>query len=296
MSVRGGRFEGKVAFITGGGHGQGRIHAVRFAEEGADVVVVDVCQQVDSAVPFPMADEDELKRTAQLVEERGGRCIARQADVRDVSALRAVADEAVSVFGGIDIAVANAGIISFQNFDEITDDTWDAVIDVNLKGVWNTIRAVVPAMKAGRRGGSIIATSSAAGLRGQVPYCHYVASKHGVVGLAKALANELAPWRIRLNTVHPTGVGEDTTGRESTSFMGTMSAGNSDPRIFADPVFLAGATNRLPDVRTPFEGTNPTPVVEPIDIANAVLFLASDEARYITGVQLPVDAGNTVKP
>ena len=292
----GGRFEGKVVFITGGGHGQGRIHALRFAEEGADVVVVDVCQPVDSAVPFPMADENDLKRTAELVEERGARCIARQADVRDINVLRAVAAEAVETFGGIDIAVANAGIITFQYFDDITDETWDAVIDVNLKGAWNTARAVVPAMKAAQRGGSIIITSSAAGLRGQMPYCHYVASKHGVVGLAKALANELAPWRIRVNTVHPTGVAEDTTGRESTSVMGTLGALNADPRVLQDPVFLAGAGNRLPNVHLPFDENAPTPVIEPIDIANAVLFLASDEARYITGVQLPVDAGSTVKP
>ncbi|MCU1389914.1 MAG: short-chain dehydorgenase/reductase [Ilumatobacteraceae bacterium] len=291
-----GRFEGKVVFITGGGHGQGRMHALRFAEEGADIVVVDVCHPVDSAVPYPMADENELRRTAELVEERGRRCIARPADVRDVDLLRAVADEAVERFGAIDIAVASAGIISFQHFDDITDATWDAVIDVNLKGAWNTARAVVPAMKAGRRGGSIIITSSAAGLRGQMPYCHYVASKHGVVGLAKALANELAPWRIRVNTVHPTGVAMDSTGRESDSLMGTLGAANSDPAIMSDPLFLAGAGNRLPNQANPFDDDSPVPVIEPVDVANAVMFLASDEARYITGAQLPVDAGNTVKP
>ena len=295
-SGRSGRFDGKVVFITGGGVGQGRMHALRFAEEGADVVVVDVCHTVDSAVPYPMADENDLRRTAELVEARGARCIARQADVRDIDVLRSMAAEAVETFGEIDIAVANAGIISFQYFDEITDDTWDAVVDVNMKGAWNTARAVVPAMQAGRRGGSIVITSSAAGLRGQMPYCHYVASKHGVVGLAKALANELAPWRIRVNTVHPTGVGDDSTGRESASSMGTKGAANADPRVFADPVFLAGAGNRFPDLRTAFDEIAPTPVVEPIDIANAVLFLASDEARYITGVQLPVDAGSTIKP
>ena len=296
IPTRSGRFEGKVVFITGGAHGQGRIHALRFAEEGADVVIVDACQTIDSAVQYPMANEDDLRHTAKMVEERGARCIARQADVRDGALMCAVAEEAVATFGGIDIAVANAGIISFQYLEEIADETWDAIIDVNLKGVWNTVRAVVPTMKAAQRGGSIIATSSAAGLRGQMPYCHYAAAKHGVVGLAKSLANELAPWRIRVNTVHPTGVAEDTTGRDSTSFMGTLAMPNLPERIVTDPVFLAGAANRLPDVKTPFENTTPTYTVEPIDVANAVLFLASDEARYITGVQLPVDAGSTVKP
>lgn len=291
-----GRVEGKVAFITGGAHGQGRCHALRLAEEGADIVVVDIDHDINAAVPYPMGRAEELQETAQAVEKLGRRCIARVADVRDFAALRSVVAEAVTELGHIDIVSINHGIISFQPFDEITEETWRDVVDVNLTGVWNTFRAVVPPMKEAQRGGSIVITSSVAGIRGQVPYVHYAATKHGVVGMAKSMANELAPWRIRVNTLHPTGVGLDYSGRGADSFMGTRSVEVVGPIAMTNPVFLAGAGNRLPDYRAPFEDSTPVGAVDPIDVSNALLFLGSDEARYITGVQLPVDAGNTVKP
>ncbi|MGD9795328.1 MAG: mycofactocin-coupled SDR family oxidoreductase [Acidimicrobiia bacterium] len=290
-----GRVEGKVAFITGGAHGQGRSHALLLAEQGADIVVIDACSPMPG-VPYPMGTAEDLATTVRLVEERDRRCLSFVADVRDFSALRAAADATAAEFGHIDIVAVNHGVITFNYFEEIPEQAWDTVLDVNVKGVWNTVRAVAPHMKAAERGGSIVITSSMAGLRGHAAYSHYVASKHAVTGLAKSLANELAPYRIRVNTVHPTGVAVDFTGRESDSFMGTRSFEGADPRIAEDPLMALNAMNRLPDHQAPFEDSTPVVMLEPIDISNAVLFLASDESRYITGVQLPVDAGCNVKP
>jgi (+)-trans-carveol dehydrogenase len=275
-----GRVEGKVAFITGAARGQGRSHAIRLAEEGADIIAVDLCEQIES-VPFPMSTPSDLAETVSLVEALDRRIVTSQADVRDYDALKAALDAGVAEFGRLDIVCANAGIGSVGLAHELPEQTWRDVIDVNLTGVWHATKAATPHLIAGGRGGSMILTSSSVGLMAFPNIGHYVSAKHGVVGLMRALALELAPHWIRVNSVHPTNV--DT------------------------PMIMNEATMRLflPEVEHPTReefGTSAqqmnalqVPWVEAIDISNAVLFLASDEARYITGVTLPVDAGALLK-
>ena len=275
-----GRVEGKVAFITGAARGQGRSHALRLAQEGADIIAVDICRQMDS-VHYPMGTTEDLQQTVKDVEALDRRIVAIEADVRDFTALKAAVDEGVAELGRLDIVCGNAGIAGFGRAEELSDAEWGDMIDVNLTGVWHTAKAAIPHLKAGGNGGSIILTSSTAGLMGIENSAHYVAAKHGVVGLMRTLALELAPDMIRVNTVHPTGVDTDMI-QNSTIY-----------KLFA------------PDLDNPtrdqigerFQALNvlPIPWVEPVDISNAVLFLASDEARYITGVTLPVDAGSTAK-
>ncbi|MEB3070642.1 mycofactocin-coupled SDR family oxidoreductase [[Mycobacterium] vasticus] len=282
-----GRVQDKVVFITGAGIGQGRSHAVQLAQEGADIVAVDVCHQVSDKVRYAYATESDLDETRKLVEKEGRRCVTAVADVRDIDAMKAAAAQGVGELGRIDAVLANAGVCTFHKDGSltITEDLFDLVVDTNLKGVWNTIQATAPHLIAAG-GGSIVITSSAAGIRGQVPYAHYVASKHGVVGLMKAFANELAPHRIRVNTIHPTGV---------------MTAMGGDPSAYEcaepQPLFVAGAANMLPDLDAPADQPySAVPILTAAEISKTVLFLVSDDARYITGVQLPVDAGNVNKP
>ena len=282
-----GRVQDKVVFITGAGGGQGRSRAVTLASEGADIVAVDVCRQVSEKVRYAYSTEADLEETRKLVENTGRRCLTVVADVRDGDAMKDAAAQAVREFDRIDAVLANAGVCTFHKEGSlsITEDIYDLIVDTNLKGVWNTIQATAPRLiDAG--GGSIVITSSAAGIRGQVPYAHYVAAKHGVVGLMKAFANELAPHRIRVNTIHPTGV---------------LTAMGGDPSAFEcaepQPLFIQGAANMLPDLDAPADQPYfPVPVLTAEEISKTVLFLLSDDARYITGVQLPVDAGNVNKP
>jgi (+)-trans-carveol dehydrogenase len=275
-----GRVEGKTAFITGAARGQGRSHAVRLAEEGADIIAVDLCAQIDS-VPFPMARPEDLEETVALVEALDRRIVAASADVRDQAALDRVLTEGLSAFGRLDIVCANAGIASHGALDAMSEQTWQDVIDVNLTGVWHTCKAAIPHIVAGGRGGSLILTSSTAGIKAIPNLGHYVAAKHGVVGLMRTLALELASEMIRVNSVHPTGV--DTDMVHNADMYSLLLPGFENPtRELAGAVFQT--RNALP-----------VPWVESRDISNAVLFLASDEARYITGVALPVDAGNIVK-
>jgi SDR family mycofactocin-dependent oxidoreductase len=267
-----GRVEGKVAFITGAGRGQGRSHAIRLAEEGADIIAVDICRNYDT-VGYGMSTEADLAQTAKDVEALDRRIVATRADVRDAAALKAAVDEGVAQLGRLDIVCANAGICTVQAWDEVTPAVWQDTLDTNLTGVWNTMVACTPHLIAAG-GGSIIATSSTAGIKGLPYFAPYVAAKHGVVGIARTMANELARHQIRVNTVHPTGV--DTP-------MAT-GLGGLNPLVERDqnlgPIYL----NALP-VET----------VDARDISNAVLFLASDEARYVTGLEFTVDAGNTIR-
>ncbi|MGY1706587.1 mycofactocin-coupled SDR family oxidoreductase [Geodermatophilus sp. SYSU D00697] len=274
-----GRVEGKVAFVTGAARGQGRSHAIRLAEEGADIIAVDLCAQIDT-VPYGMATPDDLAETVAAVEALDRRIVATRADVRDYSALKSAVDRGVAELGRLDIVCANAGIFSFTT-GELDEPMWRDMIDVNLTGVWHTTKACVPHMVEGGRGGSIVLTSSTAGLMGFPNFAHYVAPKHGVVGLMRTLALELAPHMIRVNSVHPTSVDTDMIQNEATY------------RLFAPD--LDHPTRDQVGER--FAALNALPIqwVEPRDISNAVLFLASDEARYITGVTLPVDAGSTQK-
>jgi SDR family mycofactocin-dependent oxidoreductase len=270
-----GRVDGKVAIVTGAGRGQGRAHCVRLAEEGADIIGIDICGPLSPAIPYEMASSDDLAQTAKQVTAAGRRCVTAVADIRDVEQVRAAVDTGIAELGGLDIVVANAGVISTGYSWELSEEAWDVVIDVNLKGTWNTTRATIPHLIEAGEGGSIIIVSSAAGIRGHLPYSHYVASKHGIVGLMKALSNEVGRHNIRVNSIHPTAV------------TGTGLALNKEPEVLAeeDALFGLGAMNILP-----------VDAVEPRDVANAVLFLACDESRFVTGLQLTVDAGATNKP
>ena len=277
-----GRMEGKVAFITGAARGQGRSHAVRLAEEGADIVAVDICADIDTVTPFyPLATEEELAETVRAVEALDRRIVARRADVRDLDALQTAFDEGLAELGRIDTVVANAGIATYGRAWELTAEQWRDMIDVNLTGVFHTAKVAIPAMIDAGRGGSILFTSSIGGLKGIQHVAHYVAAKHGIVGLMRTLANELAPYSIRVNTIHPTNV--DTIMIQNPGTWGMFAPGDPEPT----------AEKAMPGFRS-LNGL-PVPWVEPRDISNAVLFLASDEARYVTGVTFPVDAGAYVK-
>ncbi|MEV8313903.1 mycofactocin-coupled SDR family oxidoreductase [Streptomyces sp. NPDC059900] len=264
------RLDGKVAFVTGAAGGLGRSHVRRMAEEGADLVVVDICRSVDT-VPYPQSTPQDLYDAVEEVEALGRRILARQADVRDRDALQEVYDAGLAQFGQIDVVVANAGIAPLLVEDRV--QAWHDALDVNLTGTFHTIEVAVPSMIAAEQGGSIVIVSSTAGLVGIGGASNgglgYAASKHGAVGLMRTYANNLARHSIRVNSVHPTGV---------------ATAMVTDPAIVEfvaqDAILSETAPNALP-----------VDVIEAVDVSNAVLWLASDEARYVTGVTLPVDAG-----
>ena len=271
-----GRVAGKVAFITGAARGQGRSHAVALAAEGADVIAVDVCADVDT-VPYPGATAADLARTVAEVEALGRRIVARQADVRDYAGLKAALDEGVAELGRLDIVSANAGIFSHAPAAELTEEQWGQMIDINLSGVWRTCKAAIPHLVAGDRGGSIVITSSVAGLRGTPNFAHYAAAKHGLVGLMRTLALELAPHGIRVNSLHPGNVNTPMVHNEDLYRMFLPHRENPTAEEFA-----AAAKTMSP---------LPVPWLEPADISAALLYLASDEGRYVTGVTFPLDAG-----
>jgi (+)-trans-carveol dehydrogenase len=274
-----GRVADKVAFITGAARGQGREHAVRLAEEGANIIAVDVCADIDG-VSYPGATEDGLADTARMVEKSGRRIVTAKADVRDVDSLRAALDRGVAELGALDIVVANAGISgSPAPAAMIEQSAWQTMLDINLTGVWHTVKAAIPHMTNG--GGSIILVSSMLGLRGGGYMAHYASAKHAVVGLMHSLANELAPQWIRVNSIHPGNI--LTPMLDNESFRRTMRPDLPDPTI-DDAAQIIGSFHMLPK-----------PLIEPRAVSNAVLFLASNEAQYITGAALPIDAGAVAK-
>lgn len=274
-----GVLDGKVAFISGVARGQGRSHAVRLAEQGADIIGVDICADIAS-IPYPMASPAELAETVEVIEKLDRRAVLRQADVREFGQLRAVVDEGLAELGHIDIVCANAGIAAMglpTNEEDILA-SWNDIIGVNLTGVWNVVRACAPSMMKRNQGGSIILTSSTAGLKamaapGIIGAEAYGAAKHGVVGLMRHFAVELAGHSIRVNSIHPTNVN-------------TMMANND--------AMLEFIGDLPPDLSRP-QNLLPVVTLEPSDISDAVVFLASDAAKYITGVTLPVDAGFVAK-
>jgi SDR family mycofactocin-dependent oxidoreductase len=274
-----GRLDGKVAFITGAARGQGRSHAIRMAQEGADIIAVDIAQQIDT-VPYAMATAEDLAETVRQVEAFDRRIVASEADVRDYDALSAAVEEGVAQLGRLDIVSANAGIFSSAVAEELSDTAWNDMIAVNLTGVWHTAKAAIPHLRAAG-GGSMILTSSTAGIKGFPNFVHYVAAKHGVVGIMRTLALELAPDFIRVNSVHPTSVDTD------------MIQNDSLYALFAPDLPVEERTRETLSGRFQALNALPIPWVEPGDISNAVLWLASDESRYVTGVMLPVDAGST---
>jgi SDR family mycofactocin-dependent oxidoreductase len=268
---------GKVAYITGAARGQGRSHALRLARDGADIVAVDLAEQIDT-IPYPLATKEDLDETARQVNALGRRVIAEKVDVRDAAALRASVEGAVSQFGGIDIVVANAGVVAAGKTSPDDEQLFRDIVEVNLFGVWNTIAATAPPMIERGNGGSIILTSSTQGLTGRggdgsAAFAGYTSSKHGIVGLMRTFANAYAKHGIRVNTVHPTGV--------------------STPMVMND--FTAEFLTGKPEVAAIAENLLPVPFVEPEDVSSAVAWLAGDEARYVTGITLPVDAGFTAR-
>ncbi|WP_280500497.1 mycofactocin-coupled SDR family oxidoreductase [Nocardia farcinica] len=272
-----GRVSGKVALVTGAARGIGRAQAVRLAQEGADIVALDLCGPVETVI-IPPATRADLDETARAVEKTGARVVAATVDVRDGAALRAATDAAVAELGGLDIVCATAGITSSAPALELSEHAWQTMLDVNLTGVWQTCKAATPHLIE-RGGGAMILTSSIAGLRGLVGVAHYTAAKHGVVGLARSLAKELAPHHVRVNSVHPTNVDTPMIQNDMVRKVFRPDRENPTRAEFAE---AAVSMNMLP-----------IPWVDPLDIANASLFLASDEARYITAVALPIDAGST---
>jgi SDR family mycofactocin-dependent oxidoreductase len=270
-----GRFNGKVVVITGGARGQGRSHAVMFAEEGADVVIVDRPDPVAS-VPYPLGTKAELKETARLVEQSDRRCLVVEADVRSAPQMRDVMAEAAGELGGVDIVVANAGIATYHQLVDMDDSVWDDMIDVNLTGVANTIRAALPEMIS-RRSGRLVAISSQAGRRGVPNLSHYCAAKWGLVGLVKSVALEVAPFEVTCNAVMPGAV--DTPMMHHKEVYETFAPELDDPG--------AGDLEERLRAMTPM----PTTWVEASDMSHAVMYLASDEARHVSGATLDVAAG-----
>ncbi|HUE35549.1 MAG TPA: mycofactocin-coupled SDR family oxidoreductase [Mycobacterium sp.] len=276
-----GRVEGKVAFISGAARGQGRSHAVRLAQEGADIIAVDICAPIDNVV-YPAPTPADLAETADLVKGHNRRIVTAQVDVRDYEALKAAVDSGVEQLGRLDIIVANAGIGNGGNkLHKIRENIWQDMIDINLSGVWKTVKAGVPHIINGGHGGSIVLTGSVGAMKALAHTGHYVAAKHGVIGLMRAFAVELGQHGIRVNSVHPTQVNTPMTMNDVTFKLFRPDLENPGPEDFAP---FSQMTHTLP-----------VPWVEAADISNAVLFLASDESRYVTGVSLPVDAGALLK-
>jgi SDR family mycofactocin-dependent oxidoreductase len=262
------RFNGRVAFITGVARGQGREHAVRLAAEGASIIGLDSCAP-PATTTYEPATEADLAVTVAAVEAAGGRMVGRVADVRDAAAVQAVVDEGVATLGGLDHVIANAAVCSYGRLWELTPEQWTETVDVNLTGVWHTLRATVPTLIEQGRGGSIVITSSGAGLKGLPLLGHYGATKWAITGMARSLANEVGEHSIRVNTVHPTAV---------------RTPMGDDPGLRA----VLGAHAHL---ARSFGNMLPTGKIEAADVSDAVLWLLSEEARWVTGAAIPVDAG-----
>ena len=271
------RFAGKVAFVTGAARGQGRNHAVRLAQEGADLILADACADVAS-IGYDLATEADLAETVKLVEALDRRVVSDRVDVREGAAVRALVDRGVAELGRLDVVVANAGIAGSEPMVDMSDATWQDMIDINLTGVFKTIRAALPHLTAGS---SIVITSSIAGFKGLANNTHYTAAKHGVMGIMRALANEVGPQGIRVNCVNPTNV--DTR----------MLFNDAIYRLFR-PDLEAPAREDVEDIMKGMHVLD-RGWVELDDVSNAVLFLASEDARFITGVALPVDAGALIR-
>jgi len=277
-----GRVEGKVAFVTGAARGQGRSHAVRLAQEGADIIAVDICGPIREGALIAPSTPDDLAETVELVKALDRRIVTAQVDVRDFDALKAAVDDGVAQLGRLDIVAANAGIgtggFTLDHTDEVD---WQEMMDINLSGVWKSVKTAVPHMIAAGNGGSIILTSSVGGLKAYPTMGPYIAAKHGVVGLMRTFAVELGQHSIRVNTVHPTNVNTPMFMNEETMKMFRPDLENPGPE----------------DMKVVTQMMHVLPIgwVEPEDISNAVLFLASDESRYVTGLTLTVDAGSNLK-
>lgn len=271
-----GEFDNAVAVVTGAARGQGRSHAVALAEQGADIIAVDICADLE-AIPYALATEAELAETVQLVQSAGRKAVAVIADVRDLAALQSGVQAGIDELGEVDVVIANAGVVAIGVTEPDSQPVFNTIVDTNLKGVWHTMLATVPSIVRKGRGGSVVLVSSSQGLTGRggdgsAAMFAYAASKHGVVGLMRSAANAYAPHKIRVNSVHPSGV---ATPMILNDFVVTRMTENPNPAV---------SQMLLPGV----------PLVEARDVTEAVLWLAGPRSRYVTGVSMPVDAGHVV--
>jgi len=271
MAASNGALDGRVAFVTGAARGQGRSHAVRLAQQGADIIACDICAPVSDSIRYPSATPADLAETVRAVEEQGRKVLAREVDIRDADGMRQLVTDGVEQFGRLDILVANAGVLSWGRLWELSEEEWDTVIDVNLSGTWRTVRAVVPAMIAAGNGGSIVVVSSSAGLKATPGNGHYSASKHGLVGLTNALALEVGEYGIRVNSIHPYSV--ETPMVENDAMMAVLKKHHSYMHSFA-PMPL-----------------QPKGFITPDEVADVVVWLACDGSGTLSGAQIPVDKG-----
>jgi SDR family mycofactocin-dependent oxidoreductase len=282
-----GLLDGKVAVVSGAARGQGRAHAVRLAREGADIIAMDICADIQT-VHYPLASPEDLDETVAQIERVGRRVAATRTDVRDAAAVQAAIDAGVAELGRVDIVVANAGIAMYDAADTMSEQSWRDMIDTNLTGVWTVCRGSVPHMIEGGRGGAVVLISSVAAHVGMLHLSHYSAAKAGVVGLMRALAVELAPHLIRVNTIHPTSVNTRMIINEATYDLLVPGSG---------PAARDGADEAPANVLEAFKGINAMPVAwaEPEDISDAVVYLVADSGRYVSGTELRVDAGAAAK-
>lgn len=272
--------EGRVAFVTGAARGQGRAYAVRLAQEGADVIISDICAPVSPTIPYPGATPDDLAETVRLIEAEGRKVLARQVDIRDDAAVRTLVADGIEQFGRLDVLVANAGVLSWGRLWELTDDQWNSVIDVNLTGTWRTLRAVIPAMIEAGNGGSIIIVSSSGGLKATPGNGHYAASKHGLTAMTNTLALELGEYSIRVNSIHPYSIA--TPMIENDAMMAILSAHPSYLNSFAAMPYqppAKGSSAKRSDFMTAEEA------------AEVVVWLAGDNSSVLSGSQIVVDRG-----
>ncbi len=280
MTASGGPLDGRVAFITGAARGQGRAHAIRLANDGADIIAVDICRPISETITYPLATSEELAETVQAVEATGRKVLAREVDVRDLEALQKVVADGVEQFGRLDIVVANAGVLSWGRMFEMSEEQWDTVIDVNLNGTWRTIRAAVPAMIEAGNGGSIIIVSSSAGLKATPGNGHYSASKHGLVAITNALAIEVGEFGIRVNSIHPYSI--ETPMVEKKAMMDLFTKYPSYVHSFS------------PMPYQPVNHQSKKGLMEfmmPEEVSDVVAWLAGDGSATISGSQIAVDRG-----
>ena len=280
MALATGSLEGRVAFVTGAARGQGRAHAIRLANDGADIIAIDICGPVSPSITYPLPTAEDLRETVRGVEAAGRKILARQVDIRDSAAMRQVVADGVEQFARLDILVANAGVLSWGRLWELSDEQWDAVIDVNLSGTWRTIRAAVPAMIEAGNGGSIIIVSSSAGLKATPGNGHYAASKHGLVALTNSLALEVGEFGIRVNSIHPYSI--DTPMIERDAMI----------ELFKNhPSFLHSFAPMPLNPRDPGGKRHRNEFMEPEEVSDVVAWLAGDGSAALSGVQIPIDRG-----
>lgn len=275
-----GDLSGRVAFVTGAARGQGRAYAVRLAREGADVIISDICAPVSDTIPYAAATPEDLAETVRLVEAEGRAVLARRVDTRDDAALRQLVADGVARFGRLDILVANAGVLSWGRLWELSDEQWNAVIDVNLTGTWRTLRAVIPAMIEAGNGGSIIVISSSAGIKATPGNGHYAASKHGLTSMTNTLALELGEYSIRVNSIHPYSIA--TPMIQNDAMLKVFGAHPSYLHSFAPMPYQPPAKE---------SGAQRTDFMTPEEAAEVIVWLAGDRSGLLSGSQIVVDRG-----